>query len=86
MDNVPQTNWNDAQELSWTHKILSTRATNFLTWKRKNLTLLFTIFTLFWPINFLRLQLQNISSLGVEVNPKAYSYTLSFNIFKNVVV
>jgi len=28
--------------------------------------------TLFLPIYFLRLQLQNNSALGVEVNPEAY--------------
>ena len=34
--------------------------------------------TLFWPINFQRLQLQNNSALGVEVNPEVYLCTLSF--------
>jgi len=32
------------------------------------------------------LQLQNNSALGVEVNPEACSCTLSFKIFKNLVV
>jgi len=34
----------------------------------------------------LRLQLQNNSALGVDVNPEAYSCTLCFEIFKNLVV
>jgi len=44
--------------------------------------------TLFSPINFLRLQLQNNSDLGVEVNPEAYSYssTLCFEILNYLVV
>jgi len=37
--------------------------------------------TLFWPINFPRLQLQINSALGVEVNPEAYSCTVCFEIF-----
>jgi len=44
------------------------------------------IFTLFWPINFLHLQMQNNSALGVEVNPEAYSRTLCFEILKYLVV
>ena len=36
--------------------------------------------TLFWPINFLCLQLKKNSALGVEVNPEAYSGTLSFKM------
>jgi len=39
----------------------------------------------FWPTNFLRLQLQNNSALGVEVNPEAYLCTLLWK-FKNLVV
>jgi len=42
--------------------------------------------TLFWPINFLRLQLQNNSALGVEVNPEAYSCTLIFQILKYLII
>jgi len=44
------------------------------------------ILTLFWPIHFLRLQLQNNSALGVEVNPEGYSSTLYFKIFKYLAV
>jgi len=33
-------------------------------------------------MNFLRLQLQNKSGLGVEVNPEAYPCTLRFKIKK----
>jgi len=40
----------------------------------------FQILTLFWPINFLRLQLQNNSAVGVEVKPEVHSCTLSFDI------
>jgi len=39
--------------------------------------------TLFQRINFQRLQLQNNSALGVEVNPEVYSCTLSFEIKNN---
>jgi len=42
--------------------------------------------TLVWPINFLRLQLQNNSVSGVEANPEVYSCTLSFEIKKKLVV
>jgi len=45
-------------------RCMITRATNSLTWKLK-------ILTLFWPINFLHLQLQNNSALGVEVKPRS---------------
>ena len=38
--------------------------------------------TLFWPLNFLRLQVQNNSALGVEVKSETYSRTLCFEIFK----
>jgi len=38
--------------------------------------------TLFRPINFLRLQLQNNSALDVEVNPEAYSCTLKLRNFE----
>jgi len=44
------------------------------------------ILTLFWPINFLRLQLQNISAFGAEANPEAYSCTPCFEILKYLVV
>ena len=40
------------------------------------------ILTSFWPINFLRLQLQNSSALGVKVNPETYSCTLSIRNYK----
>jgi len=42
------------------------------------------VLTLFWAINFLRLQLQNNSALDVEVNPEVYSCTLSFEIKKKL--
>ena len=41
------------------------------------------ILTLFWPIYFMRFQLQNGSALGVEVNPETYSCTLCFEIKRN---
>jgi len=44
------------------------------------------ILTLFRPINFLCMQLQNNSSLGVEVNPEVIHALLSFKIKKNLVV
>jgi len=44
------------------------------------------ILTLFWPINFLFLQLQNSSVLGVEVNAEAYSCTLCFEIWNYLLV
>ena len=44
------------------------------------------ILTLFWPIIFLRLQLQNNSALSVEINPEVYSCTLSFETKKYLVV
>jgi len=61
---------------------LITRTTNF--WPKNIKFLLYNlqIFTLFWPIHFLPLQLQNNSAQGVEVNPEAYSCTLSFEITK----
>jgi len=40
------------------------------------------ILTSFWPTNFLRLQLQNNSALGAEVNSETYSYTLGFRNHK----
>jgi len=39
------------------------------------------ILTLFWPIEFLRLQLQNNSALGVDVNPEAYIHALYVSKF-----
>ena len=44
------------------------------------------ILTLFLPVNFLRLQLQNNSAVGVEVSPETYSCTLCFEILKHLVV
>jgi len=38
------------------------------------------ILSSFWPINFLHLQLQNNSALGVAVNPEACSCSLCFQI------
>jgi len=34
----------------------------------------------------MRLQLQNNSALGLEFNPEGYSCTVSFEIFKNLIV
>ena len=41
------------------------------------------ILTLLWPINFLRLQLQNNSALGVVANSESYSYPILGNLKKN---
>jgi len=66
--------------------LLIIRATNFWPKNLKFWLYNLQILTLFWPINFLRLQLQNNSALGVEVNPETYSYTLCFEILKYLVV
>jgi len=50
------------------------------------LTIIYT-FHFILTINFLRLQLQNNSAIGVEFNPEAYSCTLwEFEIKKSLVV
>jgi len=54
----------------------------FFNLKTKILLYNLQILTLFSPINFLRLQLQNNSAVGVEVNPEAYSCALCFEIKK----
>jgi len=64
--------------VSRTLRFVIARVTNF--WPKNVKLWLYNlqILTLFWPINFLRLQLQNNAALGVEVNPEVYSYTLRF--------
>jgi len=70
----------------WLWESIITRATNILSKNLKFWLYDLQILTLFWPIDFLRLQLQNTSTLGVKVNPEAYTCSVCFDILKYLVV
>jgi len=68
------------------YQLIITRATHFLPKNLKFWLYNLQILTLLWLINFLRLQLQSNSAVGVEVNPEAYSCAPCFKILKYLVV